>query len=75
MTADPKQVEAALKQIQAVAEAIRAAGPDGTPSGPLYVLVMPYMSLAVYESILGILERAGLVKQRNHVVRWVGPTF
>lgn len=73
MTADPKQVEAALKQIQAVAEAIRAAGPGGTPSGPLYVLVMPYMSLAVYESILGILERAGLVKQNNHVVRWVGP--
>lgn len=66
-----EEVSAAIQAASAVAEAIRDLG--SVPSGELYVQLMQHMSLATYEAILNILQRADLVVIANHVVRWTGP--
>lgn len=43
------------------------------PSGHLYARLMSHMSLETYDSIIGTLKRAGLVEERNHLLRWLAP--
>ena len=65
--------QATLNVMIAVAEAIRDLGK--VPSGHLYARLMNYMSLSSYQSIIAALKRAGLVEEKNFLLRWVGPTF
>ena len=73
-TVSKKQVESALQVMMAVAEAIRAAGPDGLPSGNLYAVVMTTgLSLPEYEKLVSILIGSGVVEKTSaHVLRWTG---
>lgn len=66
-----EQVLVAVQTVQAIADAIRKL--RSVQSGELYARVMPYMSLGEYESIIGILKRAGIVDERAHVLYWVAP--
>lgn len=68
--AQRQQVDAALKQTMAVAEAIKEL--KEVPSGHLYARVMQFMTLHSYNSIIDILKRAGLVTETNNLLRWVG---
>ena len=75
-----KETDAALQIIRVVADAIReitinnSNGLGGVPSGHLYARLMPTFTLAQYESVIGVLKRAGLVTDKNHLLVWVGPT-
>lgn len=72
MNATPAQAkEAVLKTVFAVSDAIRDLGE--VPSGQLYAQVMGHMSLASYQSVIGILKQAGVVEEKNHLLRWIGP--
>lgn len=72
MSAASKQVGQAVAVVAAIAETIREVGE--IPSGQLYASLMPSgCTFPQYESILGVLKRAGLVSVESHVVRWVGP--
>jgi hypothetical protein len=66
------QVEAALGIILAVANAIQGLGE--VPSGELYARMMPHgIKLDAYEKIISTLKGAGLVRESNHLLTWVGP--
>jgi hypothetical protein len=66
------QVEAALGIILAVANAIQELGE--VPSGELYARLMAHdIKLDVYEHILRTLKGAGLVRESNHLLTWIGP--
>ena len=64
-------VAAAVQVIAAVAEAIRGLGE--VPSGELYVHVMSRLSIEQYGRVIATLKSAGLIEERNHVLRWIGP--
>lgn len=66
------QTKAALQTILAVGDAIRDLGE--VPSGHLYARLMGHMDLRTYEAIVASLKGAGVVEERNHLLRWVGPT-
>lgn len=57
------QLDAAMKQLLAIGEAIREA--RRIPSGHLYAIVMGAMPIESYEKIVGILERAGAVRREG----------
>jgi hypothetical protein len=67
------QVKAALNGIQAVAEAIRGLGE--VPNGHLYAQLMGVMDHRTYESIIGLLKRAGLVSESGNLLTWTGPAL
>ena len=72
MKTDQKaQVTAALEAVRAVADAIREL--KRVPSGHLYAIVMPHLSLESYEKIIGTLKGAGLVREEFHELIWVEP--
>lgn len=64
------EIRATVETIRAIADCIRDAG--SIPSGNLYALVMGHLSLSQFQSIIGILERSGLVRQSGHVLHWAG---
>jgi hypothetical protein len=64
---------AAVKVVLAVAEAIREAGE--VPSGTLYAVLCGQMSIHTYETVVRTLRNAGLIEERMHLLRWIGPTF
>lgn len=65
-------LSAAVRVVGTLAEAIRAAGE--IPSGHLYALTLgSFSDVGAYERAIGMLKRAGLVEERGHVLRWVGP--
>lgn len=64
------QIAASLSIIRIVADAIRDLGE--VPSGHLYARLMPTFSLAQYESVIGLLKRAGLVEEKNYLLVWKG---
>ena len=66
-----QQVIAALDNVTAVAEVIRELGE--VPSGHLYARLMGHVSLADYASSIEVLKHSGLVKEKNYLLRWVGP--
>lgn len=66
-----EQVTAGIRMAAAVGEAIRDLG--SVPSGHLYARLMGHMSLDTYNGLIGILKKANLVEESNHVLTWVGP--
>lgn len=67
-----EQVQAGFEMMAAVAEAIRGLGT--VPSGELYARsCMQHMSIETYNSVIGVLKRAELVSERNHLLTWTGP--
>lgn len=56
-----------------ITETIRQLGT--VPEGHLYARVMSYMSLETFNGVLGIIERAGLISRRAHLITWTGPDF
>jgi hypothetical protein len=72
---DPKptanQVKAALAVTLAVAEAIREAGE--IPSGTLYSMLISKVDLQGYEAMIRNLKNAGLVEEKAHLLKWIGP--
>ncbi len=66
-----EEVRAALGAVLALSEAIRGLGE--VPSGVLYANVCGHLSINAYEGAVGVLKRAGLVSEANHVLRWIGP--
>jgi len=66
------QLTGALTVVMAVAETIREL--KEVPSGHLYAALMGKMDLEEYQSILRVIEGAGLIKvERSHLIRWIGP--
>lgn len=61
----------AVEVIFAIAEAIRNL--REVPSGELYAHVCGKLDLAQYEVIIRTLKGAGLVEERAHLLRWIGP--
>lgn len=54
----------------AIAEAIREL--KEVPSGHLYARVNQHMTLDAYFGIISALKSAGLVKEQNSLLTWVG---
>lgn len=67
------RMRALLACVDAVAEAIRDSGSRGIPSGHLYAVLMGVMDINLYQSIISILKRAGLVTEQSHLLTWSGP--
>lgn len=73
MTITAEQRRAAIELVQTVAEVIRTA--EEIPSGELYAQMMGKIDLRTYERMIGMLKGAGLVEEKYHILRWVGPKF
>jgi hypothetical protein len=81
MQAFVNQALAALARLNAKTEAIRVladiieesareAGPAGVPSGHIYAALMSVgVSLATYQAILGVMQKAGRITLENNVIR------
>lgn len=65
------QRRAQLSAAVAIAEAIRDL--KEVPSGHLYARVNQYMNLDAYNGIISALKTAGLVKEQNFLLTWIGP--
>lgn len=57
--------------ILAVSEAIREA--REIPSGTLYAVLCGRMTFESYQGVIRTLKNAGLVEERAHLLRWIGP--
>ena len=51
-----------------VQEIIKEAGSQGIPSGHLYAMLMTYMDLQTYQTMIGLMVKAGGVTLQNHVL-------
>lgn len=65
------QIKAALMAAAAVGDAIRELG--SVPSGEMYAHLSGALSIETYQRIICTLKSAGLVEERGHVLRWIGP--
>ncbi len=70
-TVTKADLRAAIEIMRTVAEAIREVGE--IPSCHLYAQLMGHMSLDTYRRVIFALTQAGLVSERNHLLRWIGP--
>ena len=62
MTSD--QMKLLRVVVTAILEAIHASGPSGAPAGVLYAALMAYgCTLQQFQSVMGSLERIGLVRR------------
>ena len=52
-----------------VQEIVTDAGSQGIPSGHLYAMLMTYMDLQTYQTMIGLMVKAGGVTLQNHVLR------
>ena len=69
---NPKtQAKAFVAATFAVAEAVREL--KSVPSGHLYAQLMSHLDLPAYEKIVGVLKEAGVVREENYLLTWVGP--
>jgi hypothetical protein len=66
-----KDVEATIGVIKAVADVIRELG--SIPSGHLYARLIGHLNIDQYNTIIGLLKRAGLVEENAFMLRWIGP--
>lgn len=73
MTPTRAETRRAVLLYLAVTETIREAGE--VPSGTLYAALMERgCSLETYERIIGVIERAGLIrKSAGGLITWTGP--
>lgn len=67
-----EEVAAATKILLAVAEAIREAGELGIPSGHLYGALAGQLSGNGYCTMMQLLKREGVIREKNHVLYWAG---
>ena len=71
------QVVAAIEIILEVGKLIREISQSsplgGVPSGELYARLCGHFSLETYNKIIGNLKKAGVVKESNFLLTWVGP--
>lgn len=65
-----EQIAPALTILAALADTIREL--KRIPSGHLYALLMPKMSLAQYETAIGLLIKADLVGKLGDELVWKG---
>jgi hypothetical protein len=65
------EVHAAVSVVVVLGQTIRELG--RVPSGELYAQCMGTLSLVSYQRALGVLVQAGLVREENHLLSWVGP--
>ncbi len=64
--------EALSRVVFTVAECAREA--REIASGTLYAVLCDRVALADYQTVLGVLSRAGLIEvTRSHMIRWIGP--
>ena len=64
-----QQRQAALAFISIILDTVREAGPQGCPAGPLYAALMSYgVSHTTFETMIGALVTAGLLRRSNHVL-------
>lgn len=66
-------IRAGLAMTMAVAETIREAGE--VPSGVLYAGLVGRLDIHAYNKLIGILKNSGLVEEKSHLLRWIGPTL
>jgi len=68
-------VEAVVDIILTLSDSIKAAGPDGIPSGHLYAMVLqflPNLSSFNFQLMIDKLKNAGLVKERAYLLTYIG---
>ena len=71
---EQKRIEVVVGLFVAVTETIRELG--SVPSGHLYARLMGHMSLEIYEGIIGVLVRKGMVRREpSHLLVWTGDTL
>jgi hypothetical protein len=73
MAPSKQELLAGLNILAAVAETIREAGE--VPSGTIYAALLGKVSMEGYTSLLRTLKGAGLVEEKNHLLRWIGPNI
>ena len=66
-----EQLQAGLKIVIAVTEAIREA--REIPEGTLYAVLTGKVDFAGFEKIVRIVVGTGLVEKQGNLLRWVGP--
>lgn len=67
------QAQAFVGAVSAIAECIRDLG--SVPGGHLYARLTGHVSIDVYESVIDMLVRSGLVREHaNHLLEWIGPS-
>ena len=66
-----QQVEAGMRTVLAVGQAIREAG--RIPSGHLYAALMGVLTLDTYNRVIGLLKKSGCVREEYHELIWVEP--
>lgn len=65
-------IAAAIDAVQALSRAIHDLGRP-IPEGELYARVMAQIDLRTFDAVLGLIERAGLIRREAHLIRWTGP--
>jgi len=73
VTPSAATVARAIRVTAALAEAIRAVG--SVPSGHLYARVVGQMGIDTFTGAIELLKRAGLVEEKGHELRWIGPAL
>jgi hypothetical protein len=73
MAPSKQELLAGLNILAAVAETIREAGE--VPSGTIYAALVGKVTMEGYTSLLRTLKGAGLVEEKNHLLRWIGPNI
>ena len=63
-----KERAAAIKIVDIIFDTIKETGDQGIPSGHLYAMLMEYMSLETYNTIINTLKLAGRVKETNYLL-------
>jgi hypothetical protein len=67
-----KKMLAMIKIADAFLQTIKEAGPEGAPSGPMYMAAQTYgMSLEQYLQIMSLLVDAGRIRLSNHCYYYV----
>jgi hypothetical protein len=66
-----EQVAAVIEVLHAIAEVVKAAGPQGIPSGHLYAMLLGHLSLRQYELCIDKLISSNVIKQTNFVLTFV----
>lgn len=59
-----------VQTVNVVGEAIKELGE--VPSGHLYASVMGYTDIHTYNTIIGLLVKAGKITNKGHLLKWVG---
>ena len=71
MSITKQEVHGGIGVIVAVAEAVRES--KRVPAGTLYTMVMEYLDLASFETVISILKKAHCVQETQaHELVWIG---